>query len=235
MSLENLLYHPHILNGLKVILGGMTGPQGVAGNTGSQGLTGPAGPQGNTGPQGDTGTQGNTGPQGDTGTQGNTGPQGDTGTQGNTGPQGDTGTQGNTGPQGDTGAQGATGPTGDTLITTSNFNYNIKVYTSIDIIGTSTGKLYNFNNVNYVLQFNLCTISTLIPYSGLLLITITDLTTTVPALFSCNVVFTQSAPLLRFNAVLERISDTEFLIDLRTSTAISFSGHIHPMSLTYLL
>jgi lipopolysaccharide assembly outer membrane protein LptD (OstA) len=57
----------------------------------------------------------------------------------------------------------------------------------------------------------------------------------VPALFSCNVVFTQSVPLLRFNAVLERISDTEFLIDLRTSTAISFSGHIHPMSLTYLL
>ena len=222
MSLENLLYHPHILNGLKVILGGMTGPAGNTGTQGNTGATGPVGPQGvagDTGPQGVAGDTGATGPAGPQGFAGETGPQGVAGDSGPQGVEGATGPQGVEGATGPQGVVGDTGPTGDSLITTSNFNYNIKVYTSIDIIGTSTGKLYNFNNVNYVLQFNLCTISTSIPYTGLLLITITDLTTTVPALFSCNVAFTQSVPIFRFNAVLERISDTEFLIDLRTSTA----------------
>ncbi len=206
MSLENLVRHPKILNELKIILGGMTGGTGPAGNTGPQGVEGATGPQG---------VEGATGPQG---------------VEGATGPQG---VEGATGPQG---VEGATGPTGDTLIATSNFNYNIKVYTSEDIIGTSSGKLYNFNNVNYTLQFNLCLIDTVIAYSGLLILTITDLDiATVPALFSCNVVFTQTAPLFRFNCCFERLNSTQYLVDLRTSTASSFNGHIHPFSLTYII
>ena len=67
---------------------GLTGPQGVKGNTGATGAQGPQGIQGLKGDTGATGPTGLTGPKGDTGATGAPGPKGDTGAAGVTGPAG---------------------------------------------------------------------------------------------------------------------------------------------------
>jgi len=124
------------------IVGGPTGPTGVAGPTGGQGPTGPTGstgptgaasnvtgPTGSTGPTGPTGVTGPTGtastvagptgPQGTIGPTGVQGPTGPTGINGDIGPTGATGPTGSgaTGPTGPAGVQGIDGPTGPTGVT----------------------------------------------------------------------------------------------------------------------
>ena len=79
---------------------GLTGPQGLKGDTGA---VGPQGPIGLTGPQGPIGLTGATGPQGATGPAGTNGTNGIDGAVGATGPQGPIGLTGATGPQGATG------------------------------------------------------------------------------------------------------------------------------------
>ena len=87
---------------------GLKGPQGLKGDTG---VAGPQGPIGLTGPQGLKGDTGAVGPQGPIGLTGATGPQGPIGL---TGPQGLKGDTGAVGPQGPIGLTGATGPQGAT-------------------------------------------------------------------------------------------------------------------------
>ena len=99
------------------IVGGPTGPTGVAGPTGGQGPTGPTGSTGPTGAASNvTGPTGNTGPTGPTGVTGPTGAAstvaGPTGPQGTIGPTGVPGPTGPTGINGDIGPTGSTGPTG---------------------------------------------------------------------------------------------------------------------------
>ena len=79
---------------------GLTGPQGLKGDTGA---VGPQGPIGLTGPQGPIGLTGATGPQVATGPAGTNGTNGIDGAVGATGPQGPIGLTGATGPQGATG------------------------------------------------------------------------------------------------------------------------------------
>ncbi len=91
---------------------GITGQQGVKGDTGAQGPIGPTGAQGPQGLQGDTGAQGPIGLTGAQGPQGVQGDKGDTGAQGPIGLTGAQGPQGVQGDKGDTGAQGSIGLTG---------------------------------------------------------------------------------------------------------------------------
>ena len=70
---------------------GLTGPQGLKGDTGAVGPQGPIGLTGATGPQGATGPAGTNGTNGIDGAVGATGPQGPIGLTGATGPQGATG------------------------------------------------------------------------------------------------------------------------------------------------
>lgn len=123
-SLYRKLRHCEIITRQQAIvdmlsgLGGVPGPQGVAGPQGPQGIPGIQGLVGATGPQGIPGNDGATGPQGDSGNDGAAGVAGPQGVPGLTGPQGPQGIPGieglvgATGPQGPQGVAGPIGPQG---------------------------------------------------------------------------------------------------------------------------